>query len=55
MDMHGISFRTTNWDDVPETPHPGETGTARWHTREFGDIRVRVVEYSPGYRRGRHH
>ena len=29
--------------------HPGETGTARWRTRQFGDIRVRVVEYSPGY------
>jgi quercetin dioxygenase-like cupin family protein len=49
MDMHDIPFGTTNWEDVPETLHPGETGTARWRTREFGDIRVRVVEYSPGY------
>ena len=27
-----------------------ETGTARWRTREFGGIRVRLVDYSPGYR-----
>ena len=49
MDMNGIPFGTTNWTDVPETLHPGETGMARWRTREFGGIRVRVVEYSPGY------
>ena len=49
MDMRDIPFGTTNWDDLPETLNPGETGTARWRTREFGGIRVRVVEYSPGY------
>ncbi len=50
MKMRDIPFGTTSWDEVPETLHPGETGTARWRTREFGGIRVRVVEYSPGYR-----
>jgi quercetin dioxygenase-like cupin family protein len=49
MHMSDIPFGTTDWSAVPETVHPGETGTARWRTREFGDIRVRVVEYSPGY------
>lgn len=49
MEMRNIPFGTTNWDDVPETLHPGETGLARWRTREYGGIRVRVVEYSPGY------
>ena len=24
-------------------------GVATWRTRQFGDIRVRLVEYSPGY------
>jgi quercetin dioxygenase-like cupin family protein len=49
MDMSDIPFGTTDWASVPETIHPGETGIARWRTRHFGDIRVRVVEYSPGY------
>src|SRR6476469_1058025 len=48
MHMSDIPFGTTDWTVVPETIHPGETGTARWRTREFGDIRVRIVEYSPG-------
>jgi quercetin dioxygenase-like cupin family protein len=34
---------------VPETLHAGETGRARWRTRQHGAIRVRMVEYSPGY------
>ncbi|MCC7046992.1 MAG: DHCW motif cupin fold protein [Alphaproteobacteria bacterium] len=49
MKMAGIPFGTTGWDDVPATLHQGETGQARWRTRQFGDIRVRMVEYSPGY------
>ena len=49
MQISDIPFGTTDWATVPETVHPGETGTARWRTRQFGDIRVRIVEYSPGY------
>ena len=28
---------------------PGETGKAYWRTRNFNNIRVRMVEYTPGY------
>lgn len=42
-------FTTTDWSKVPETRHPGETGYAIWRTLEIGDIRIRQVEYSPGY------
>ena len=49
MDMHNISFDTTDWSQVETTEHPGETGTAYWRTRQFGPIRVRMVEYSAGY------
>ena len=49
MEMSDIPFGTTDWSMVAETVHPGETGTARWRTRQFGDIRVRLVDYSPGY------
>lgn len=49
MNMHDIPFGTTDWSGVARTEHAGETGTAWWRTREFGGIRVRMVEYSPGY------
>lgn len=50
MRMSDIPFGTTDWAELPATVHPGESGAAYWRTREFGGIRVRVVEYSPGYR-----
>lgn len=49
MQMSDIPFGTTDWSTVPVTAHPGETGAATWRTRQFGAIRVRMVEYSPGY------
>ncbi|MGE7386135.1 DHCW motif cupin fold protein [Streptomyces sp. NPDC004126] len=49
MDMTGIHFGTTDWSSVPATEHKGESGSATWRTREFGSVRVRMVEYSPGY------
>ncbi len=49
MQMPGIPFGTTDWEQIEATEHKGETGSARWRTRRFGDIRVRMVEYTPGY------
>lgn len=49
MLMENIPFGTTDWAHVEKTEHPGEVGLAYWRTRHFGSIRVRVVEYSPGY------
>ena len=31
---------------VEPTVHAGETGEARWRTRGFGEVRVRIVQYS---------
>jgi hypothetical protein len=50
MHMLNFPFEVTHWDQIPEEMHKGETGTARWRTRTFGEIRVRKVGYSPGYR-----
>ncbi len=50
MQMSEIPFTTTDWKEIEPTEHPGITGLARWRTRTFGSIRVRMVEYSPGYR-----
>jgi quercetin dioxygenase-like cupin family protein len=47
--MQAIPFGTTDWASIPVTTHPGDTGTAFWRTQHFGEIRVRMVEYTPGY------
>ena len=49
MKMSEIPFGITDWATVEATEHKGVTGTAYWRTRNFGDIRVRMVEYTPGY------
>nr|WP_298682210.1 DHCW motif cupin fold protein [uncultured Dongia sp.] len=49
MKMSAIPFGTTDWSTVAPTEHKGDSGIALWRTRNFGDMRVRLVEYSPGY------
>ncbi|HRK18672.1 MAG TPA: DHCW motif cupin fold protein [Hyphomicrobiaceae bacterium] len=49
MKIPAHPFMVTDWHDVPATEHPGESGRALWRTITIGDLRVRVVEYSPGY------
>jgi hypothetical protein len=49
MEMSNIPFGTTDWSTVEKTEHQGETGVAYWRTRNFGPIRVRMVEYCAGY------
>ena len=39
----------TDWSEITASEHAGEKGKALWRTRTFGDIRVRMVEYTPGY------
>lgn len=49
MDMKNIPFGTTDWSQIASIEHKGETGVAHWRTQQFDNIRVRMVEYSPGY------
>ena len=49
MQMSGIPFGITDWSKVAQTKHKGERGFAFWRTQHFGTVRVRMVEYSPGY------
>lgn len=49
MQMADIPFGTTDWSSVSPTEHRGDAGVARWRTRQFGEIRVRMVTYAPGY------
>ena len=49
MRIDNIPFGTTDWASIVPTTHKGDSGVATWRTQQFGDIRVRVVDYSPGY------
>jgi hypothetical protein len=44
-----LPFETTDWADQSVIEAPGTSGVARRRVRQFGEIRVRLVEYSPGY------
>ncbi len=50
MHPNNIPFHTTDWSQIPATTHTGETGVAYWRALQFGDLRVRMVEYSPNYK-----
>ncbi len=49
MKLGEIPFGITDWREVEPEERAGETGSALWRTRLFGALRVRMVEYSPGY------
>lgn len=49
MQMTNIPFSITDWSTIERTEHKGESGMAYWRTQNFGNIRVRFVEYTPGY------
>ena len=49
MGTGNIPFQTINWSAIERNKHPGETGLAFLQTVELPDLRLRIVEYSPGY------
>ncbi len=49
MIIADVPFGVTDWRTVARTEHPGTTGVAYWRTQQFGAVRVRLVDYSPGY------
>jgi quercetin dioxygenase-like cupin family protein len=49
MDIASVPFLTVDWSSIEPTTHSGAPGTATWRTVEIGNVRVRMVEYSPGY------
>lgn len=50
MKIHSFPFLTLNWSSIPKEEHQGETGMAYWQTQMVNDIRVRMVEYTAGYK-----
>ena len=49
MPVSNIPFQSIDWDLIPKSKHTGKTGTAWWQTVKFEGLRIRLVEYSPGY------
>lgn len=49
MHLPSWPFETEDWTGLPVVEQPGLTGFARRRVRMMNDIRVRLVEYSPGY------
>lgn len=50
MHLNDIPFGITDWQTIHPSARAGETGVAQSRVREFGGVRVRLVEYSAGYR-----
>ena len=46
---NNIPFQTIDWETIPKEEYKGESGKAVWQTVQFDELRVRIVEYSPGY------
>jgi quercetin dioxygenase-like cupin family protein len=49
MKLPSVPFVVSDWQSVPRTEHPGLRGTSFWRTVETGGLRVRMVDYAPGY------
>jgi quercetin dioxygenase-like cupin family protein len=49
MKMSPRNMSVIDWTTADATEHAGEKGVAIWRTQQCGDIRLRVVEYTPGY------
>lgn len=47
--LNVVPFQTTDWSKVARREHVGERGIAQWRTLQWGDLRIRYVEYSAGY------
>jgi quercetin dioxygenase-like cupin family protein len=50
MNITNVPFTVTDWSKLTQAEYKGERGTSLWRVFEQGNIRVRVVEYSPGFR-----
>jgi hypothetical protein len=49
MRMNDIPFAATDWSQVERVEKSAQAGQAFWQTLQYGELRVRKVEYTPGY------
>jgi uncharacterized cupin superfamily protein len=44
-----VPFAVSDWGQITMVEHQGEKGTSQWRVFEQGNIRVRMVDYNPGF------
>ncbi len=49
MNSEVIPYHAIDWGLVPRTEHKGDPGISYWRTVQLPGLRIRLVEYSPGY------
>lgn len=50
MKIQDVPFRLADWSKMQPVEYKGETGKSFWRVFEEGNIRVRMVDYSAGFR-----
>jgi quercetin dioxygenase-like cupin family protein len=50
MTIQNVPFNIVNWNKVAPIEHKGESGISFWKTFEAGNIRIRMVEFLPGFK-----
>jgi hypothetical protein len=50
MKLENIPMAVIDWSHVPTVVQAGETGTAAARSQNMGDIQLRRVDYSAGYK-----
>ena len=49
MEIKAFPFQTLDWSGIKAEAHSGTSGMAYWKIFNMGNIRIRMVEYSPDY------
>ena len=49
MEIKAFPFQTLDWSGIKAEAHSGTSGMAYWKIFKMGEIRIRMVEYSPDY------
>jgi hypothetical protein len=49
MNINDIPFQVFDLESLTADEHQGASGVATWKTVTRGNLRIRIVEYSPGY------
>jgi quercetin dioxygenase-like cupin family protein len=49
MKIIDVNFCITDWSEIEKKEYSGKIGKSIWRLFEEGNIRVRIVDYLPGY------
>jgi hypothetical protein len=49
MQLTDFPLSAIDWSSIAAVEHKGETGMAYWRVKTLGSMRIRMVQYTPGY------